>query len=146
MILRNCKKRLTGLEMAFIGYKKVYDMVLHSWLKKCMIIFGFAKNMQMLLVNNMEKWNAELFVLALLPMSLVLRGVEIGYSLGYLREKISQSLSMDDLKSHSQNGKQFETLVNAGKRFIKDIRMRFTISKCATLIMKRGIISRSETM
>ena len=31
-MLRNCRKRHTNLEMAWIDYKKAYDMVLHSWI------------------------------------------------------------------------------------------------------------------
>ena len=44
-IFRNCKRRLTGLGMVWINYKKVYDMVLHSWMKKCVTMFGVAENM-----------------------------------------------------------------------------------------------------
>ena len=31
MILRDCRKRHTNLGMAWIDYKKAYDMVPHSW-------------------------------------------------------------------------------------------------------------------
>ena len=31
-ILRDCRKRHTNLGMAWINYKKVYDMVPHSWI------------------------------------------------------------------------------------------------------------------
>ena len=51
---------------------------------------------------------------------------------------------MDDLKLYDQNKKQIDIPVNIVRMFSKDIRMEFEISTCATLIMKRGIISRSE--
>ena len=35
---------MTGLEMAWINYKKVFEMNPHSWLRKC-IMFGVAENM-----------------------------------------------------------------------------------------------------
>ena len=54
MILRNCKRRTTGLEMARIDYKKGFDIIPHSWLKKCMM-FGVAENMQNKLGNSMKK-------------------------------------------------------------------------------------------
>ena len=84
--------------MAWIDYKKAYDMVPHSWIIKCLDLFGVAENIKTLLVNSMEKWkvmlcsgNSELgeveikrgifqdslsplvFVLALIPLSLILR-------------------------------------------------------------------------
>ena len=49
---------------------------------------------------------------------------------------------MDDLNFE----KQIITPVNTVYVFSEDIGMEFRVSKCATLIMKRGIISRSETM
>ena len=35
-ILKNCWRRLTNLSMAWIDYKKAYDMVPHSWILKCL--------------------------------------------------------------------------------------------------------------
>ena len=32
MILRNCRRRLTNLAVAWIDYTKAYDMVPHSWI------------------------------------------------------------------------------------------------------------------
>ena len=51
---------------------------------------------------------------------------------------------MDDLKLYGQNKKRIDKLVNTVRIFSEDIRMEFGISKCATLIMKRSIISKSE--
>ena len=85
--------------MAWIDYKKAYDMVPYSWIIECLGLFGVAENIKSLLVNSMEKWtvmlcsgNPELgeveikqgifqgdsvsplvFVLALIPLSLILR-------------------------------------------------------------------------
>ena len=84
--------------MRWIYYKKAY-MVPHSWIIECLDLFGVAENIKSLLVNSMEKWkvilcsgNSELekveimrgifqgdslsssvFVLALIPLSLILR-------------------------------------------------------------------------
>ena len=46
--------------MAWIYYKKAYDMVLHSWIKECLELFGVAENIKTLLVNSMEKWRVML--------------------------------------------------------------------------------------
>ena len=33
MVIKNCKRRMTNLCLAWIDYKKAYDMVPHSWIK-----------------------------------------------------------------------------------------------------------------
>ena len=40
--------------MAWMYYKKAYDMVPHSWIKECLDFFGVAENIKTLLVNNMR--------------------------------------------------------------------------------------------
>jgi len=99
MIIKNCKRRHTGLAMGWIDYKKAFDMVPLSWILKCLDIFKIAKNVKQLLRNSMKKWETELtssgeslgqvkikrgifqgdslspllFVLCLIPMSSILR-------------------------------------------------------------------------
>ena len=46
--------------MAWTDYKKVYDMVPHSWIIECLDLFGVAENIKSLLVNSMEKWKVML--------------------------------------------------------------------------------------
>ena len=41
--------------MAWIDYKKAYDMVPHSWIIECLDLFGVAENIKSLLVNSVEK-------------------------------------------------------------------------------------------
>ena len=41
--------------MAWIDYKKAYDMVPNSWIIECLGLFGVAENIKSLLVNSMEK-------------------------------------------------------------------------------------------
>ena len=44
MIIRNCKRRKTGVGVAGIDYKIAYDMFPHSWLRTCIDMFGVAEN------------------------------------------------------------------------------------------------------
>ena len=41
-ILKDCKRRHTNLTMAWIDYRKAYDMVLHSCIGECLEMFGIA--------------------------------------------------------------------------------------------------------
>ena len=42
--------------MAWIDYKKAYDMVPHSWIIECLDLFGVAENIKSVFVISMEKW------------------------------------------------------------------------------------------
>ena len=98
-VIKEVKSRNKNLAMAWIDYKKAYNMVPHSWIIECLGLFGVAENIKSSLVNSMKKWkvilcsgNSELgeveikrgisprdslpllvFVLALIPLSLILR-------------------------------------------------------------------------
>ena len=54
-VIREVKSRKKNLAMAWIDYKKAYDMVPHLWIKECLDLFGVAGNIKILLVNGMEK-------------------------------------------------------------------------------------------
>ena len=170
MILRNCRKRNTNLVMGWVDYKKAFDMVPHSWIMECLEMFGIAPNVQKLLSKSMRNWETELtsggtslgkvsikrgifqgdslspllFVISLIPMSILLRDVKAGYELGKGLPIINHLLFMDDLKVFGKNEKQLDTLINTVRIFSNDIGMEFGISKCAVLVMKRGKLSRSE--
>ena len=49
-VLKDYKKRHTNLFMAWIDYRKAYDLVPHSWVNECMKMFGIAV------------WNFKLFL------------------------------------------------------------------------------------
>ena len=170
MIIRNCKRRLTGLGMAWVDYKKAYDMVPHSWIRKCMLMFGVVGNATRVLDKSMDKWCTELtscgrplgmvnirrgifqgdslspllFVMALIPLTLVLRKVKAGYDLAGRRGVVNHLLFMDDLKLYGKSEKQVDTLLNTVRVFSQDIGMQFGINKCAVLVLKRGKVVRCE--
>lgn len=54
MVSWNCKRH-TGLAVGWIDYKKAYDMVPHSWIKKCMEMFGVVDNMKSYIEKSVEK-------------------------------------------------------------------------------------------
>ena len=87
-----------------------------------------------------------LFVLALAPMSLVLREVKAGYQLEDLRGKVNHLLFMNGLKLYRQCKKQIDTLIDTMRILNDGIGIEFGISNCATLIMKRSTISKSQSI
>ena len=46
--------------MAWIDYKKAYDMVPHSWIEECLDLFEGAENIKTSLVSTTEKWGVML--------------------------------------------------------------------------------------
>ena len=57
MIVKDCKRRLTLLAVAWIDYRKDYDMVPHSWIQKCMKMFGVAVDVRSFVNTSMKQWN-----------------------------------------------------------------------------------------
>ena len=169
-IIRNCKRRQTNLGVAWIDFKKAFDMVPHSWIIKCLTMFGVAQNIINFLQMSMGKWTTELtsgnnvlgevdikrgifqgdslspllFVISLIPLSLILRKIRAGYDLGEGQGIVNHLLFMDDLKLYGKDENQIDSLIQFVRVISSDIGMEFGISKCAYLIMKRGKLSSSE--
>ena len=144
-------------------------MVPHSWIIECLDLLGVAENIKSLLVNSVEKWkvmlcsgNSELgeveikqgifqgdslsplvFVLALIPLSLILRKAKAAYEVSESKEKINHLLFMDDLKLYSRSEKGLNLLVQRVCACSEDIGMEFGIEKCAMLVMEKGKILKS---
>ena len=59
-VIKEFKSRNKNLAMAWIDYKKAYDMVPHSLIIERLDLFGVAENIKSLLVNSMEKWKVML--------------------------------------------------------------------------------------
>ena len=55
-VTNEVKSTNKNLAMAWIDYKKAYDMVPHSWIIQCLDLFEVAESIMSLLVNSMEKW------------------------------------------------------------------------------------------
>ena len=53
--LRDCKRRSTKLAMAWIDYRKAYDLITPSSISERLDLFGVAANTKKFLVNSMNK-------------------------------------------------------------------------------------------
>ena len=170
MIVKNCKKRLTSLAVAWIDYHKAYDMVPHTWIEKCMNMSGVAVNVRSFISESMKHWNTELnaghsrlgnvkikrgifqgnslspllFVMTMIPLTLMLRKTNIFYEVGKKGERINHLLFMDYLKLFAKYMDEIDSSVNTVRIFSEDIKMEFGLSKCGVLIMKRGKVAESD--
>ena len=80
-----------------------------------------------------------LFVLCIIPLSLVPRKVNVCYEWGKKRYKLNHLLFMDDLKLFSKSEEQTETLVRTVHIFSTDIGMEFGLKKCGILVMRKVV-------
>ena len=85
-----------------------------------------------------------LFVLCLIPLTVILRKSESAYQFLSDKEKINHLLFMYDLKLYATNEKGLETLVQTVRIFSDDIGMEFGINKYATLVPKKGEITKFD--
>ena len=71
---------------------------------------------------------------------------ESAYQFSSNKEKIDHVLFRDDLKLYTRNEKGFESLAHAVRIFSDDTGMEFGIDKCATLVLKRGEITKFDAV
>lgn len=169
-ILREAKVKKRCLAMGWIDYRKAYDMVPHSWIVEVLELFGVAGNMKQLLCGSMAEWKTELtsngevlgevqikrgifqgdslspllFVLAMIPLTMLLRREDIGYKFGEQQKRVNHLLFMDDLKLYGRSEIELERLVDVVRVFSSDIGMEFGIEKCAVLVIRKGVKARCE--
>ena len=169
MVLKEVKRRKRNVAMAWVDYKKAYDMVPHSWLEECFRVFGIASNVDNLLVNSMKKWKTDLtfggkslgevkikrgifqgdslspplFIIALIPLSMILRKVSYAYEFKS-GVKLNHLLFMDDLKLYAKSETGLDSLVQTVHMFSNDIGMEFGVEKCAVMVIRRGKLARSD--
>ena len=146
------------------GLQESLDMVPHSWIIATMGMVGLADNIIGLITQSMNKWKTNLyadgkllgsvpirrgtfqgdsltpllFVIALLPLTHILRETGMGYQLRKNGAKVNHLLFMDDLKLYGKNDKEIDFLIKTVWQCSKDIKMEFGILKCAVVSLQRG--------
>ena len=98
MMMMNSKIRKNNLSMAWIDYKKAFDMIPHSWLIECPEVYGAEENTnwKTILTNSGtrlaeviirrgifqgDSLSPLLFMVATIPMTMVLERMEVWYQL-----------------------------------------------------------------
>ena len=84
-----------------------------------------------------------MFVLPLIPVSLILRKAKTVYEFSESKEKINHLLFMDDLKLYIRSERELDLLVRTVCVFSEDIGTEFGIEKCTMLVMAKGKIVKS---
>ena len=149
--------------MAWIDYKKAYDMVPQGWILHCLKMYKISPEVINLIEQTMKTWKVELiaggrsiaekkiqkgifqgdalspllFIIAMMPLNHILRKCVPGYKLSRSQEKINHLIYMGDIKLFAKNGKM-KTLIHAVRINSQDIGMEFGIEKCVMLVMKNG--------
>ena len=150
--------------MAWIDYKKAYDMVPHSWIINSLKMYKISDEVINFIDKTMKTWRVELttggrrlaeakiqrgifqgdglspllFIIAMMPLNHILGKCPAGYNLGRSQEKVNYLMYMDDIKLFAKNEKELETIIHTVRIYSRDIGMEFGIEKCAMLVMKSG--------
>ena len=129
MIIREVKMRKQNLLMAWIDYKKVYNMVPYSWIINCLEIVRINDKIQRLLAESIKSWREELtsgeenlrevnirqeifqgdslspllFVVCLLPLKHILKAAAPGYYFARIGQKVNHLFFKDDLMLYASN-------------------------------------------
>ena len=74
----------------------------------------------------------------MVPLSLILRKINVSYEWGKKEYQLNHLLLMDDLKLFSKSEEQMDKLVKTAHVFNTDIAVQFGMKKCGNLIMKIG--------
>ena len=154
MVLNDCKKRHTNLGMAWIDYKKAYDMIPHSWILESLGLVQVSENIVEFIRKSMKNWNTNLtscgeylanvnirrgifqgdslspllFVICMIPLSQILRKLKSGYTLKN-GEKLNHLLFMDDLKIFAKSEREINGLISTVQILSNDTGMEFGIKK-----------------
>ena len=79
-----------------------------------------------------------LYVIAMIPMTTILRQTGLGYQTSKSAAKIFHLLYMDDLKLYGKSSNELESLLNTVQIFSPDISMELGLEKCTTLTIHIG--------
>ena len=167
MILKESKARRKNLALGWIDYKKAYDMIPHPWILE--FALALWAQPKILLAKSMNGWKTErisngqslgnveikrgifqgdslsplLFVITMIPLTVILRKCEAGYSYGNNIE-INHLLFMDDFKLYAKTSSQLDSLIQTVRIFSNNSGVKFGIEKSVVPIVKTGKMTQSE--
>ena len=137
--------------MAWIDYKTAYDMVPQNWIIHCLKMYKISDEVMKFIDQTLENWRVELiaggkslteakiqrgifqgdvlspllFVIAVRPLSQILRKFASGYKITKSQEKINPLMYMVDFFAKNEN--EVETHKQAVKMYSQDTGIKFGI-------------------
>ncbi|CAK1594374.1 unnamed protein product [Parnassius mnemosyne] len=159
---------------AWIDYKKAFDSVPHTWLKRVLELYKVDCTVRDFLRQCMGQWSTILcylgeqmmaaenhirirrgifqgdclspiwFCLSLNPLSTLLEGSGRGFQLRKGGTKVTHLFYMDDLKLFASSRSHLVELLNITCDFSNSIRMELGTDKCAVLHVERSRVANSE--
>ena len=168
-VLKEARLKKRCLSMAWVDYRKAYDMVPHLWILKVLNLSKVAGNLEIFMKNSMASWQTNLqcngenlgevkikrgifqgdslspllFIMVMMPLSILLRKEKFGYEFDRFT-KINHLFFMDDLKLYGKNEREVTELMRVVSLYSEDIGMEFGFEKCAMLNIKGGVRVKSE--
>ncbi|CAK1580791.1 unnamed protein product [Parnassius mnemosyne] len=164
----------SSLTRSLARYKKAFDSVPHTWLKRVLELYKVNCTVRDLLGQCMGQWSTILchlgermtaaeshirirrgifqgdclspiwFCLSLNPLSTLLEGSGRGFQLRKGGTKVTHLFYMDDLKLFASSRSHLMELLNITCDFSNYIRMELGTDKCAFLHVERGRVANSE--
>lgn len=168
------RRNRRNFSAAWIDYKKAFDSVPHTWLKRVLELYKIDETVRDFLEACMEQWSTVLslsgkrlsaaedqiqvrrgifqgdclsplwFCLSLNPLSTLLEASGTGFQLRRGGPKVSHLFYMDDLKLYAPHAAGLRRLLDITCDFSSRIRMELGVDKCAVLHVERGRIVASD--
>lgn len=168
------RRNRRNFSAAWIDYKKAFDSVPHTWLRRVLELYKVDETVRDFLTACMGQWSTSLslfgerlsatedkieikrgifqgdclsplwFCLSLNPLSVLLDKTGTGFQFRRGGTKLSHLLYMDDLKLFAPNCTKLRELLAVTKQFSDSINMELGVDKCALLHVERGRIVRSS--
>ncbi|CAK1589327.1 unnamed protein product [Parnassius mnemosyne] len=168
------KRNRRNLSAAWIDYKKAFDSVPHTWLKRVLELYKVDCTVRDFLGQCMGQWSTILchlgermtaaenhirirrgifqgdclsptwFCLSLNPLSTLLEGSGRGFQLQRGGTKVTHLFYMNDPKLFASSRSHLMELLNITCDFSNSIRMELGTDKCAILHVERGRVANSE--
>ena len=107
--------------MAWIDFKKAYDMVPHSWIINSLKVYKISDEVINFIDKTMKTWRVELtaggrrlaeakiqrspllFINVMMPLNHILQKCTAGYKLSRSQEKVNHLMYIDDIKLFAKN-------------------------------------------
>ena len=155
-VIKNCKRKKANLNMDWVDFREVYDMVSHAWMIRGLQLVAPARNVIALTKSTTIDWKIELVSgdislgdtninggifqgdFSLISLTLVMRRMKQGYSFQKGKSKMNHFLVMHGLKLYGSNQNAIDSLVRTVKIVRKNIDLKFGIDKYGILAIMRG--------